>query len=297
MDIQFQTYSTVQSPVFSILIPTWNNLAFVKTCVESIRLHSRYKHQIILHVNNGEDGTLKWAREEKIDHSFSPENVGVCHALNAAAKLAETDYIVFFNDDMYALPGWDTAFIDEIEEIGHDRWFLSGTMIEPKETNNPCAIQGEYFGTTPFNLMEEQLLGSYTRVPFGDWCGATWPPNIVPKALWDEVGGYSEEFSPGMSSDPDFSMKLWQAGVRYFKGLEKCRVYHFMAKTTGKIQKNPGKEQFLAKWGITQGTFNRHYLRRGQAWRFRPLAEPGGLHYTFDRLRSRLRRKASPPNK
>ncbi len=29
----------------------------------------------------------------------------------------------------------------------------------------------------------------------------------------------SEEFSPGMYSDPDLSMKLWQEGVRYFKGI------------------------------------------------------------------------------
>lgn len=48
--------------IFSILIPTWNNLPFLKICVDSIRKNSTYRHQIIVHVNDGSDGTLEWAR-------------------------------------------------------------------------------------------------------------------------------------------------------------------------------------------------------------------------------------------
>ena len=38
--------------MFSIIIPTWNNLDFAKLCVESIRKNSAYQHQVILHVND-----------------------------------------------------------------------------------------------------------------------------------------------------------------------------------------------------------------------------------------------------
>jgi glycosyltransferase involved in cell wall biosynthesis len=259
---------------FSILIPTWNNLPFLKLCVETLQRHSAFPHQLIIHVNEGRDGTLEWVRGRGIEHTWSAENVGVCHALNAAAKLAQTPYICFFNDDMAALPGWDVALWQEIQSLDHERWFLSATMIEPRDTGNPCVLAPYDFGQDPAHYREQDLLHVYLDWEKSDWSGSTWPPNVVPRWLWEEVGGYSVEFSPGMSSDPDFSMKLWEAGVRHFKGVSGSRVYHFQAKSTGKVQKNNGPRQFLQKWGITQGTFGKYYLRRGQPWKG-PLPEAG----------------------
>ena len=78
------------------------------------------------------------------------------------------------------------------------------------------------------------------------------------------MGGYSVEFSPGMYSDPDFSMKLWKAGVRLFKGLGASRVYHFGSVSVKRAKKNAGYHTFISKWGMTSGTFSQHYLRRGE---------------------------------
>ncbi len=274
MEIRYKRYPRSGSPRFSILIPTWNNLPYLQLCVESLRQHSTFDHQLIIHVNEGADGTLKWVRAQELDHSFSVENVGVCAAMNAAASLAETDYIAFFNDDMVALPGWDAALQEVIDRLDHRRWFLSSTMIEPRDTGNRCVIAPQDFGQSVAEFRQADLLQALPTLHKADWCGATWPPNVVPKQLWDEVGGYSLEFSPGMSSDPDFSMKLWQAGVRHFQGVGASKAYHFQAKSTGKVVKNPGPEQFLAKWGVSQGTFGKYYLRRGAPWTG-PLPEAG----------------------
>ena len=288
--ISHATYPGDPARRFSILIPTWNNLALVQLCVRSLRDNSRFPHQLILHINDGSDGTLDWARAEGLDHTHSPDNVGVCHALNLAAALATTDCICFFNDDMYALPDWDVPLVAEIEALDHRRWFLSGTMVEPTDTGNPCVIAPADFGRDVAAFREAELREKVPAMAKADWAGATWPPNVVPKDLWNEVGGYSVEFSPGMSSDPDFSMKLWQAGVRYFKGLGASRVYHFQAKSTGKVVKNDGRKQFLAKWGLTQSTFTQHYLRRGSPWTG-PLEGPRlSLGLLWGRLKSWFKR-------
>src|ERR1051326_1279511 len=111
---------------FSILIPTWNNLDYLKLCINSLRKNSFYKHQLIVHVNEGKDGSLEWVKEQNdIDYSFSKENIGVCYALNNCRTLAGTDYILYINDDMYACPSWDKELNDEIEKIGHNYFFLS----------------------------------------------------------------------------------------------------------------------------------------------------------------------------
>jgi len=250
-----------QEPVFSILIPSWNNLGFLKLCVESIRRHSELPCQIIVHVNDGSDGTLEWVRRERIDHSYSGNNIGVCLAMNSMRPLVKAPYMVFVNDDMYLLPGWDTALMEEIESLPDNRFFLSATTIQPHTPGNVIVAD---FGDSLENFREDVLLGEYMKFPKQDWMGATLPPNVVHRDIWDLVGGYSVEYSPGMYSDPDFTAKLWLCGIRYMKGISASRVYHFETKSTGRIRKNDGRRQFLMKWGITSSTFRRAFTHKGR---------------------------------
>ncbi len=274
-------------PKFSIIIPSWNNLPFLKLCVESIRKNSCYPHQIIVHVNEGSDGTLTWVKEQGLDYTYSKENIGVCLAVNSMRSKVRTDYIFYLNDDMYLLPGWDRVLVEEIERLPDYRFFLSGTMIQPHNYLDVGILAN--YGDSIDTFDEARLLKEYMDYPKEDWVGATWPPNLMHRDLWDLVGGYSIEYTPGMYSDPDLTAKLWMVGVRYFKGLSACRVYHFETKTTGRIQKNDGNLQFLLKWGITNSTFRKHITHLGQP--FDPdhmgVAAPGKIRK--NRFRSRLK--------
>lgn len=253
----------MSSKVFSILIPSWNNLKLLQLCLKAIETHSKYAHEILIHINEGKDGTEAWVKSKGYKYTVSKENIGICHALNGLAKLASTSYIVYLNDDMYVCPLWDVPLWNEIEGLSHKQFFLSATMIEPRETGNKCAIAPYNFGTSLESFKEAELLKKFTTMPFKDWSGSMWPPNVVHKDLWDKVGGYSIEFSPGMYSDPDFAMKLWQNGVRYFKGVSDSRVYHFMSKSTGKVVRNNGRKQFFQKWRLSASTFTRRTLNLG----------------------------------
>jgi GT2 family glycosyltransferase len=268
MEERIQVYSQAtpnHNAQFSIVIPSWNNLPYLQNCIHSIRKNSKYAHQIIVHINEGKDGSKEWVAEQNdIDYTYSEKNIGVCYALNAARTLVQTKYFLYLNDDMYLCPGWDTALMDEIQSIGHDLFFLSSTVIEPK-ASSICVIEKNY-GTNIESFDEKALLENYKLFEKADWAGATWPPNIVPTSLWDLVGGYSIEFSPGLYSDPDFSMKLWQAGVRYFKGVSKSRAYHFGSKSVKRVKSNKGYHQFINKWGFTSSLLTKHILHRGEVF-------------------------------
>ena len=248
---------------FSIIIPSWNNLPFLNICIGSIRKNSAFRHQIIIHVNEGTDGTLDWIRNSGFDYTHSDSNFGVCWALNAARALVTTDYIVFLNDDMYMLPGWDQELWNQIERLPDKFFYLSSTTIEPEVSPHPGILSPFDFGRSPETFREENLLNEFRTIKGEDWSGATWPPNIVHKDIWDLIGGYSVEYYPGLYSDPDFSMKLYEAGVRYFKGVDASRAYHFGSKSTRRITMNNGSKQFLNKWGITSASFTRFFLKRG----------------------------------
>ena len=281
---------------FSIVIPSWNNLRYLRLCVESLRLNSTRSHQIIVHVNGGDDGTRDWVERERIEHTASEANIGICYAVNRAALLARTEYVIYLNDDMVAAPGWDLALDRTLARVAaYPLFMLSATMVEPQATGNACVVVAD-LGRDPERF---DLAGFARRAPSlvrDDWLGATWPPTLVTRAAWHEVGGYSVEFSPGMSSDNDFAMKLWHAGCRVFVGVGASLFYHFSKVSTTRIRKNDGRRQFLMKWGIAQSAFDRRWLRRG-----RPVppgdagvvvAEPQpSPSLAFDRIKSALKRR------
>ena len=258
---------------FSIIIPTWNNLPLLKLCVGSVKGNSAFVHQIIVHVNDGSDGTLEWVRSTGLTHTHSPQNVGICLAVNQAALLAQHDLILYLNDDMYCCPHWDAQLLKKVKAIGHDAFMLSGTLIEPVDSGNPCVSVYD-FGRDADSFAQAELLSNYCSLAKPDWFGSTWPPTLVHKRWWHAVGGYSLEFSPGMGSDNDFSMKMWMIGCRTFLGVGDSLVYHFMCKSTGRIVKNNGRKQFMRKWGMTSSLFDRYYLRRGEVAIQMVLPEP-----------------------
>ena len=246
---------------FSIIVPTWNNLNYLKLCIESIKKNSKYDHELLFHINEGSDGSLEYIKEKKYKYSYSKNNQGVCVAFNEGAKLAKNNYIVLAHDDMYFCPGWDTVFCNEIKNILTKNFFLSGTMVQ----NSGTYIKLDC-GKTYENFNERKLLKELPQIKFDDFQGTHWQPSLIALETWNKVGGFSLEFSPGIGSDPDFNMKLWKIGVRIFKGLGNCRVYHFSSVTLRKKVWNNGAKTFLLKWGITIKFFRKYYLKTNTAF-------------------------------
>ena len=249
--------------MFSILIPTFNNLEYLKFCIYSIKKNSKYNHQIICHVNIGNDGTIDYLKNEEIDFSYTKYNSGICEGINKAAKLAKYDYFLYAHDDFYFCPNWDLILSNEIKIIDHNNFYLSGTMMNEGQIKFDC-------GSTPSEFDEDKFLTQYNDYNYYDFQGSTWAPTLIHKSIWNKVGGFSEEFFPGNGSDPDFNFKLWKEGVRIFKGLNDFKVYHFgsvvLRKKINKLENKPkygslGGKIFLLKWGISIKFFKKFYLK------------------------------------
>ena len=111
--------------MFSIIIPTFNNLNYLKLCLNSLKKNSKFNHEILIHINEGTDGSLEFIKSTNFKYSYSEKNAGVCVAFNEAAKLATNDHIVLAHDDMYFCPEWDLFFSKELTKIKTNDFFLS----------------------------------------------------------------------------------------------------------------------------------------------------------------------------
>jgi len=264
----------------SIICPTYNNLKYLKLFLESIRNNSFYKHELIIHINDGSDGTLDYLKNNNIEFTYSKNNIGLCSAVNNAVLKSSKKYILYAHDDMYFCKNWDKFLKEEIIKYKDNLFYLSGTNISYKNAliDYNCGTSPDDFDKNKFDLFCKNDQSK-------DLQGSHWAPHIIHRDLWNKVGGFSEEFNPGDGSDPDLCCKLWfLENVRIFKCLSKFKVYHFGSITIRekKIKKNNGTKSFLLKWGFNPKFFRKYYLRGNKILIFDgPLKKPKLSFFMF----------------
>tara|TARA_B100000745_G_scaffold33640_1_gene20888 strand:- start:1091 stop:1939 length:849 start_codon:yes stop_codon:yes gene_type:complete len=257
---------------FTILIPTYNNLKYLRLFCESIKINSNFNHQLIFHINDGSDGSYDYINNNKYQFTHSKTNIGLCSSIKEASKLIKNQYVLYAHDDMYFCKNWDKFLIEEVQKQNNNLFYFSGTNISYKDgiLNFDC-------GNTPENFDQIKFDNFCEKDNSPDLQGSHWAPHLIHRDLWTKVEGFSIEFDPGDGSDPDLCMKLWNEGVRIFKCISGFKVYHFGSVTTRKrdININNGTKKFLLKFGFNPRFFRKYYLRGDSKIKYLgPLDDP-----------------------
>lgn len=257
---------------FTILIPTYNNLKYLRLFCESIKINSNFSHQLIFHINDGSDGSYDYINNNKYQFTHSKTNIGLCSSIKEASKLIKNQYVLYAHDDMYFCKNWDKFLIEEVQKQNNNLFYFSGTNISYKDgiLNFDC-------GNTPENFDQIKFDNFCEKDNSPDLQGSHWAPHLIHRDLWTKVEGFSIEFDPGDGSDPDLCMKLWNEGVRIFKCISGFKVYHFGSVTTRKrdININNGTKKFLLKFGFNPRFFRKYYLKGdGKIKYLGPLDDP-----------------------
>tara|TARA_B100001146_G_C16131443_1_gene412562 strand:+ start:96 stop:944 length:849 start_codon:yes stop_codon:yes gene_type:complete len=257
---------------FTILIPTYNNLKYLRLFCESIKINSNFSHQLIFHINDGSDGSYDYINNNKYQFTHSKTNIGLCSSIKEASKLIKNQYVLYAHDDMYFCKNWDKFLIEEVQKQNNNLFYFSGTNISYKDgiLNFDC-------GNTPENFDQIKFDNFCEKDNSPDLQGSHWAPHLIHRDLWTKVEGFSIEFDPGDGSDPDLCMKLWNEGVRIFKCISGFKVYHFGSVTTRKrdININNGTKKFLLKFGFNPRFFRKYYLRGDSKIKYLgPLDDP-----------------------
>lgn len=91
----------IMPPVISILIVSYNSSAFICDCLASIVETTTVDYEIILIDNSSTDGTLQlvYPSYPGVKVIENRENVGFATAVNQAARLAQSGYLLLLNPD------------------------------------------------------------------------------------------------------------------------------------------------------------------------------------------------------
>lgn len=131
----------------SIIIPVYNSEKFIKKCLDSV-LNQTIKEIEIIVINDGsKDNSQKIINEYKNKYSniiaIEQENMGVARTRNNAIKMANTEYVMFIDNDDYIDENYVEVHLKEIEEnnldiviSGYRRPNLKGKIVRKIKLEN-----------------------------------------------------------------------------------------------------------------------------------------------------------------
>lgn len=186
--------------IFSVIIPTYNRLKFLREALASVRSQRFTDYEVIVVDDGSDDGTAEaLAAEREWLHVLSQPNRGPGAARNLGAEAARGEYLAFLDSDDLWFP-WTLEVIATLIER-HDRpALIAGFYADFEQEGDLINIAETPAKGDPY----PDYLASSTR---GYFAGAG--VSIVERHSFLSAGGFSNEMRCG--EDHDLALRLGTA--------------------------------------------------------------------------------------
>lgn len=197
----------------SFVIPSRNNLKYLKHSVASILEYYGTSHDIILLDDASTDGTWEWIQSLEGDHFVKyrhngPERVGHIPLYNLGAKLCKTEVFSVFHADMIITQNYLPNMLKHLKR----GVAVSATRIEPPLHPPGPEKYVQMFGFEPEEFKKEEFL-KYVAVKEGECRDQTTNGMFVPWMMYKDdylaIGGFDTLFAPMELDDSDLANRLY----------------------------------------------------------------------------------------
>ncbi len=224
----------MNKPLFSVVIPNWNGLRFLKTCLDALANQSYPHVEIIIADNASSDGSQAFIATQypQVRLLQLPQNRGFTGACNAGIQAARGDIIALLNNDTEVDKNWALAIVDAFERHPEVGIVASKMLLFDKRDHFHTA--GDYYtvdGRAGNRGVWEKDRGQYDREEYVfSACGGS---AAYRRALFDAVGLLDDDFFFSME-DIDLAWRAQLAGWRALY-TPHAIVYHHLSATGGGV--------------------------------------------------------------
>ncbi|MEO5717227.1 MAG: glycosyltransferase [Chthoniobacterales bacterium] len=244
----------------SIIIPVYNQVDFTHACLAAVQAHSgNIPYEVIVVDDASTDRTSEVIGAiPGLVYLRSETNSGFIAACNRGAAAARGSYLVFLNNDTTVTAGWLDA-LRETFTFAPSAGLVGSKLVYPdgrlQEAGGIIWRDGSGWNRGKF---QNPAKPEYNYLREVDYCSAA--SVMIPKSLFDELGGFDRKYSPAYYEDTDLAFKVAQAGRKVlYQPLSV--VIHYEGVTGGtdistgtKQYQETNRGTFLSTWAAVLAT-------------------------------------------
>lgn len=212
----------------AIVIVSYNSAGQIGACLESVFAQREgVSQQVIVVDNHSRDNTVELIRcgFPKVELILPGANLGFAAGVNFGAGYANSEFVLLLNPDTVILKHAVDVIVDFARKNpGHGLY--GGRTLKPNGSLEPSSCWGKptlwslamfALGLTtlaPKNRwLDPESLGDWQRDSVREVGVVTGCFLLVPKAIWEELGGMDERYFM-YGEDVDFATRARRAGYR-----------------------------------------------------------------------------------
>jgi GT2 family glycosyltransferase/glycosyltransferase involved in cell wall biosynthesis len=247
-------FPSQSDPMVSIVVPVHNKFEVTYFCLCALLFaHNESTFEVIV-VDDGSGDRTKELPElvSNIVYVRNDEALGFVRACNEGARHARGEYLVFLNNDTEPAFRWLDELVASFKIF--DKLGLAGSKLVYPDGRLQEAGGIVWKSGNPWNYgrLGNPFDPRYCYSREVDYVSGA--ALMVPKHLWTEVGGFSDEFAPAYFEDTDLAFKIRGTGHRTML-IATSVVYHFEGVTSGtdvsggaKRYQEVNRPRFKRKW-------------------------------------------------
>lgn len=259
-------------PKISVIVLTYNNLDYNKSCIETILNQTAYpNYELIIIDNKSTDGTIEYleALKEKdipnVQIVLNSENLGFAGGNNEGIKRASGDYVVLLNNDTVISRGWLTAMEKHLAQKSE----LGMIGLTTNSIGNESKVAAKYSNMVEFRKFAYQLttkkMGkTYNRVKMLPlFC------TMIKKSVIDEAGMLDPIYKVGMFEDDDYAEAVKEKGYE-LSIADDAFIHHYDGGSFKKLEDTHYKAIFEENKAIFEEKWHKEWTpqryREGVDW-------------------------------
>lgn len=221
------------SPLFSIIIPTYNSQKTIRRCIDSVLSQTFNDYEIIVVDNYSSDDTFKILNTYDGLKIYQENNNGIiAHSRNVGIKFAKGKWICFLDSDDW----WDRNKLENVAFHVEDNDFIYHPLMMRFGKANFLSFNRKIGRNYEANHIFEDILLNGNFAPTSSVS--------IRKAVIDKLGLISEDIDLRGVEDTDYYLRVAKFTSRFYY-LDKILGYYWIDNNTSISLKQVEKEEHL----------------------------------------------------